>query len=158
LSSFSEFLFAWFAFYYHGLETITDDSFVPLRFMSHNADPGARHQAPPKPYHNGLWLRSPAEPFQPPVIDFLIDHFGEPQRTPRPGNVTTFTFRPDGGTIRVTADEPTLTSALSAWWVHADTPDRLAEFAALLAPWGTLRESLRADTDPARAVLQRLRT
>src|SRR5947209_4301104 len=96
------------------------------------------------PYHNGLWLRVPDEPFQPPVIDFLIDQFGEPQRTPRPGNVTTHTFRPPGGTIRVTADEPALTGALSAWWVHAHTAERLAEFAELLLPWGTLRETLRA--------------
>jgi hypothetical protein len=106
---------------------------------------------------NDLWLRAPDEPFQPPVIDFLTDHFGEPERTARPHNVTTHTFRPTGGTIRVTADEPTLTGALSAWWVHADTPERLAEFAELLRPWGTLRDTLCADTDPARDVLKRLK-
>lgn len=104
-----------------------------------------------------VWLRTPAEPFQPPVIDFLIDHFGEPERTPRPHNVTTYTFRPLGGTVRVTADEPTLAGGLSAWWVHADTPERLAEFAELLLPWGTLRDTLRADTDAAGAVLKRVR-
>jgi hypothetical protein len=108
-------------------------------------------------YHNGLWLRTPDEPFQPPVIDFLTDHFGEPDRTPRPGDVTTHTFRPPGGTIRVTADHPALTGGLSAWWVHADTPERLAEFATLLRPWGTLRDSLRADTVSAREVLDRFR-
>jgi hypothetical protein len=106
---------------------------------------------------SGHWLRTPDEPFQPPVIDFLIDRFGEPQRTPRPGNVTTYTWRPAGGTVRVTADEPTLTGALSAWWVHAETPERLAEFADLLLPWGTLRETLKADTDGAREVLQYVR-
>jgi hypothetical protein len=110
-----------------------------------------------KPHINGLWLRTPDEPFQPPVIDFLTDHFGEPERTPRAGNVTTHTFHPSGGTIRVTADHPALTGGLSAWWVHADTPERLAEFATLLRPWGTLRDSLRADTDAARAVLQHVR-
>jgi hypothetical protein len=112
-----------------------------------------RLDEPPPPYGNGLWLRTPAEPFQPPVIDFLTDHFGDPQRTPRPGNVTTYTFHPPSGTIRVTADEPALTGGLSAWWVHADSRERLAEFARLLLPWGTLRTTLRADTDPARAVL-----
>ncbi|MBN9119034.1 MAG: hypothetical protein J0I06_07715 [Planctomycetes bacterium] len=110
-----------------------------------------------KPHANGLWFRTPDDPFQPPVIDFLTDQFGEPDRTPRPGHVTTYTFRPPGGTIRVTADEPTLTGALSAWWVHADAPERLAAFAELLAPWGTLRDTLRADTDPARNVLKRVR-
>lgn len=110
-----------------------------------------------QPHSNGLWLRVPDEPFQPPVIDFLIDRFGEPQRTPRPGGVTTYAYRPPGGTIRVTADEPALTGGLSAWWVHADTPERLAELAELLLPWGTLRVTLRADTDPARDVLKRVR-
>jgi hypothetical protein len=104
-------------------------------------------------YLNGLWLRSPAEPFEPAVIDFLIDQFGEPDRTPRPGNVTTFTFRPEGGIIRITADEPSLGGGLSAWWVHADTSERLTELARLIVPFGTLRETLRADTEPARAVL-----
>jgi hypothetical protein len=104
-----------------------------------------------------LWLLSQDEPFQPPVIDFLTERFGEPERTPRPHNVTTYTFRPLGGTIRVTADEPTLTGGLSAWWIHADTPERLAEFAELLLPWGTLRDTLRTDTIPAGAVLKRVR-
>lgn len=107
-----------------------------------------------RPYANGLWLRTPDEPFQPPIIDFLTDQFGEPERTPRPGDVTTYTFRPQCGVIRVTADHPALTGGLSAWWVHAETPGRLAEFARLLLPWGTLRETLRADTDPAREVLK----
>jgi hypothetical protein len=91
------------------------------------------------------------------VIDFLIEQFGEPEVTPRAGNVSTYHFRPPGGTIRVTADEPTLMGGLSAWWVHADTPERLAEFATLLLPWGTLRDTLRADTDPAREVLKHVR-
>jgi hypothetical protein len=105
----------------------------------------------------GVWLRSHHEPFQPPLIDFLIDQFGEPQLTPRPGDVTTYTFRPPGGIIRVTADAPALTGGLSAWWVHADTDERLAEFARLLLSWGTLRDTLRADTDSAREVLKALR-
>jgi hypothetical protein len=103
---------------------------------------------------NGLWLRTPAEPFAPPVIDFLIEQLVEPQRTPRPGNVTTYTFRSPGGTIRVTADEPGLGGALSAWWIHAETPGRLADLARLVLPFGTLRDTLRADTDPAREVLR----
>jgi len=110
-----------------------------------------------RPHANRLWLRAAPEPFQPPVIDFLTDHFGEPERTSRAGEVTIYTYRPPGGTIRVTADEPALTGGLSAWWVHAKTPERLAEFATMLLPWGTLRETLRADTDPARDVLKRVR-
>jgi hypothetical protein len=157
VGSFTEVLFRWFAWYYHDLEAEVGTSFVPLRFMSHDAEPDTQHLAPPKPYANGLWLRSRDEPFQPPVIDFLTDRFGEPERTPRPGGVTTYTFRPQGGMIRVTADEPALTGGLSAWWVHADTAERLAEFARLLLPWGTLRETLRADTDHARDVLKQTR-
>ena len=152
IGTFSEIFFLWFASYY-----IVAD-FVPLSFNSNTAESHREELAPPKPYRDGLWLRTPDEPFQPPVIDFLTDHFGEPERTPRPGNVTTYTYRPPGGTIRVTADEPTLTGALSAWWIHAETSERLAEFAKLLRPWGTLRKTLCADTDPARAVLQSLRT
>jgi hypothetical protein len=108
-------------------------------------------------YPNSLWLRCPLEPFPPPVIDFLTDHFGEPERTPRPRLVTTYTFRPPGGTIRVTADEPSRTGAMSAWWVHADTSERLAEFGRLLLPWGTLRDALRADTEGGRDALRRIR-
>lgn len=110
-----------------------------------------------KSYRNGLWLRSPAEPFAVPVIDLLTEQLGEAERTPRPGDVTTYTFRPDGGTVRVTADHPAHPEPLSAWWVHADTPERLAEFARLLTPWGTLRDTLRADTDAAREVWSRAR-
>jgi hypothetical protein len=109
----------------------------------------------PKPYLNGFWLRAPAEPFHPPVIDFLIENFGEPERTPRPGNVTTYTFRPARGTIRITADEPALSGGLSAWWVHAETRNRYAEFLALLLPWGTLRHSLRADCKTSLEMLQK---
>ena len=119
----------------------------------------ALHREPNQPNcsFEGHWLRTSDEPFQPPVIDFLTDQFGEPERTPRPGHVTTYTFRPPGGTLRVTADEPSLTGGLSAWWVHAETPERLAEFAALVVPWGTLRDALRADTEAARGVLTRVR-
>src|SRR5262249_11954973 len=116
--------------------------------------PGCYDEAAFPGFRNGLWLRTPDEPFQPPVIDFLTDLFGEPHRAPRPGDVTTYTFQPGNGTIRVTADHPARTGALSAWWVHADTPERLAEFARMLLPWGTLRDTLRADTDPAREVLK----
>jgi hypothetical protein len=111
----------------------------------------------PVAYTNGLWLRTPAEPFEPAVIDYLAEQFDEPERTPRPGNVTTYTFRPPGGSIRVTADEPGLAGGLSAWWMHADTPQRLAELARLILPFGTLREALRADTEPARGVLELIR-
>jgi hypothetical protein len=146
---FSEFLVRWFGNFY----------LQPWTPLSRNGSDAKFNGVRPfvKPYANRLWLRTPDEPFQPPVIDFLTDHFGEPERTARPGNVTTYTFRPPGGTIRVTADEPTLTGGLSAWWVHAETRERLAEFAELLRPWGTLRDTLRADTDPARAVLNRTR-
>jgi hypothetical protein len=96
-----------------------------------------------------FWLRSPDEPFQPPVIDFLTDQFGEPLRIPRPGDVTTYTFRPGrpyarfaSSTIRVTADEPALTGGLSAWWLQARTGECLVEFARLLFTWGTLRSTL----------------
>jgi len=103
------------------------------------------------------WLVARDEPFAPPVIDFLTEQIGEADRTPRPDDVTTYTFRTPGGTIRVTADEPTLAGGLSAWWIHADTPEGLADLARLVAPFGTLRETLRADTDPAKDVLKSIR-
>jgi hypothetical protein len=144
-------------------ETDPFSHFLSEWVAAHYPAPGCKYQSPKKgnqsslAYVNGLWLRTLDAPFQPPVIDFLTDRFGEPQRTARPGDVTTYAFRPDGGTIRVTADEPSLTGGLSAWWVHAEAPERLAEFARLLFPWGTLRDSLRADTDPAREVRDRVR-
>ena len=107
-----------------------------------------------KHYANGLWLRTPAEPFVPAVIDYLTEQIDEPERTPRPGNVTTYTWRPAGGTIRVTADAPGLGGGLSAWWMHAESPERLAELVRLVLPFGTLRKTLRADIDPAREVLR----
>jgi hypothetical protein len=109
-----------------------------------------------KRYMNGLWLRTPSEPFEPAVIDYLTEQFGEPEHTPRPGNVTTYTFRPTGSTIRVTADEPGLGGGLSAWWIHADTPERLTELGRLILPFGSLRETLRADTALAKRVLESL--
>lgn len=148
-------------FIWQGASAAYLDSYTRLSGNWLSADVGELGYDPNEPrfvkhYSNGLWLRTPAEPLQPPVIDFLTDQFDEPERTPRPGSVTTYTYRPEGGTIRVTADEPALTGGLSAWWVHADTPERLAEFAKLLLPWGTLRETPRADTDPAREVLSRV--
>jgi hypothetical protein len=151
IGTFSEVLSSWFAVYYV-------EDFVPLSFGHHSYSTGFRPaDAPPKPYHNGLWLRTPADPFEPAAIDYLTEAFDEPERTPRPGNVTTYTFRPPGGIVRVTADEPGLGGALAAWWVHADTPERLTELGRLIAPFGTLRDTLRADTEPARAVLSALR-
>lgn len=145
-ASFGEFIASWFTTAYPRSDLPSSQQDLPVTAFVDR-----------KPHANGLWLRSPDEPFQPPVIDLLMDHFGEPERTARPDNVTTYAFRPPGGTIRVTADEPALTGGLSAWWIHADTSERLAEFAELLLPWGTLRETLRADTDPARDVLKRVR-
>jgi len=150
IGRFADVLFKWFASYY------IEADFVPQSFLDEPSFT-LRPDAPPKPYRNGLWLRSPDEPFQPPVIDFLIDQFGEPDRTPRPDEVTTYTWRPDGDTIRVTADDPALSGGLSAWWVHAEAAERLAEFTSLLLPWGTLRQTLRADTDLAREVLKHVR-
>lgn len=136
-ASFSEFLSDQFAeFYEKGTSDFVDGHC--------GADPA---------HANGLWLRTPAEPFEPAVIDFLCEQLGEPERTPRPGDVTTFTFRLPDGILRVTADAPTHAAGLSAWWLHADTPERLAELARLVLPFGTLRDTLRADTEPARAVL-----
>ncbi|VTT99202.1 unnamed protein product [Gemmataceae bacterium] len=156
LGTFSEMFFRWIAWYYYDLDREMGGSFVPLRFHSDYADPAEANLAPPKPYHNGLWLRTPADPFEPAVIDYLTEAFDEPERTPRSGNVTTYTFRPPGGTVRVTADEPGLGGAFSAWWVHADTPERLAELGRLILPFGTLRDTLRADTEPASLVLNTL--
>ena len=149
VGTFREVLFLWVASYYH-------EDFTPISYKHRAYSTGfSPEHAPPKPYLNGLWLRTPDEPFHPPVIDFLAERLGDPHLTPRPGNVTTHTWRPPGGTVRVTADEPGLTGGLSAWWVHAETPERLAALAEMLLPWGTLRETLRADTDPARDVLSR---
>jgi hypothetical protein len=150
LGQFTDVLFDWLSYYY--LET----SWVPLHFNGYQANPELRRLAPPRRHKNGLWFRTPAEPFAPPVIDYLIEQLDEPERTPRPGNVTTYTFRPPGGIIRVTADEPGLAGALSAWWIHADMPERLAELARLVLPFGTLRETLRADTGAAREVLREI--
>src|SRR5262249_52672139 len=103
-------------------------------------------RAPEKP-SDGLLVRDPAEAFTPPAVDYLIEQFDEPECASRAGNVTTYTFRPPSGIIRVTADAPELIGGLSAWWIHADTPARLAELARLVLPFGTLRETLRADTE-----------
>lgn len=146
--TFSEFLVTWFAYYYQSSST-------PVTWNGSNGLDTPDGEPPEKLYANGLWLRAPAEPFHPPVLDYLTDHFGEPERAARAGNVVAHTFRAPGATVRVTADEPTLTGALSAWWVHAESAERLAELASLLVPFGTLRETLRADTDEARAALAR---
>lgn len=103
------------------------------------------------------WLRTPGEPLAVPILDFLTEQLGVPECIARPGDVTTYTWRPAGGTVRVTADDPAHPDPLSAWWIHADTPERLAGFARLLFPWGTLRDTLRADTDVARDVWNRVR-
>ena len=131
------------------------DTFSEFVFLSVCAPSLSNHaKLLPQKHSNGLWLRTPSEPFTPAVIDYLTEQLGEPERTPRPGNVTTYTFRSPNNTVRVTADEPELVGALSAWWVHADTLERLADLARLIIPFGTLRDTLRADTDPAREVLQ----
>ncbi len=153
---FSDFVFEWIADTYL-------ESHTPLSENWHGRNDDEFDDLPIKPrfvkvHINGLWLRTPDEPLTAPIIDFLTEQFGEPERIARPGDVTTYTYRPEGGTIRVTADDPAHPDPLSAWWVHADTPERLAEFARLLLPWGTLRDTLRADTAPARDVLHRSHT
>jgi len=149
-SSFSQFVVDRVAYFYM-------EEWTPVSSNGWSAQvKGARRIE--KDYGNGLWCRSPAEPFAPPVIDFLIETVGEPERTPRAGNVTSYTFRPENGIIRVTADDPAMTNALSAWWIHAQTSLRLAELVRPILPFGTLRETLRADTDAARAVLEDVRS
>jgi len=111
--------------------------------------------APPKPYVNALWLRAPEEPFSAPVIRCLIDRLGEPERIERTAAVTTHTFHPEGGTVRVTADTPTHAGPLSAWWVHAETADRLEDLARRLLPLGTLSQTLTAEGKSSKAVLER---
>lgn len=148
----SEVLFGWLAHYYH----LAD--WVPMSFNSVDANPYRKPLCPAMPYKNGLWLRTPDEPFEPAVLDYLTERLGEPERRLRAGNVTTYVFRPEGGIIRVTADEPNLVGGLSAWWVHAQTPEQLNELARLILPFGTLRETLRGDTEPGRAVLASLKS
>jgi hypothetical protein len=150
LGPFSEVVFSWCAYYYF-------EDFTPISFQHRSWQTRLQPEhAPSKPYLNGLWLRTPSEPFDAPVIDYLTEQIDEPERTPRPGNVTTYTFRPPGGIVRVTADRPDLGGGQSAWWIHAESPARLAELARLVLPFGTLRETLRADTDPGREVLRQI--
>ena len=92
------------------------------------------------------WLRTPAEPFAPPIIDFLTEQFGEPECIARPGDVTTYIWRPDGGTVRVTADHPAHPEPLSAWWVSAKTLEQREAFENLLQRWGTLSSTLCSNT------------
>jgi hypothetical protein len=148
VGAFTEVLCKWFAAYY-----IRD--FAPLAFNS-PMDPRLVGPGPEKTYRNGLWLRTPSEPFEPAVIDYLTEQLGEPERTSRPGNVTTYTFRPTGCIIRVTADEPGLGGGLSAWWLHSHSAAWLSELARLVLPFGTLRDTLRADTKPGKVVLESL--
>jgi hypothetical protein len=145
-ATFSEFVFRWFAtFGFHPDYAVIHETEVP-RLL------GVR-KSELTPHANGLWLRSPAEPFVPPVLDYLTEQIGEPERIALPGGVTRHTFRPSGGSIRVTADDPALSGGLSAWWIHADSDTRLAELGRFLLSWGPLRDTLRADLDPGRAVL-----
>jgi hypothetical protein len=92
------------------------------------------------------------------VIDYLIDHLDEPERIARPTGVTVYMFHPDGGSVRVTADAPSVAGGLSAWWVHAETEDRLADLARLLLPWGTLGETLTSATRAGKSVLEQVKS
>jgi len=71
--------------------------------------------------------------------------------------VTTYTFRAAGGLVQVTADNELSAGGLSAWWVHADTADRLEELARFLQEWGTLANTLRTETKGAQEVLARVK-
>lgn len=147
---FSDVLFRWVLHYY-------DEPNTPASYAGDWQPLSRQLMAPAKPHLNGLWLRSPAEPLVAPALDFLTEQLGEPDRVSQPGDVTTYTFRADGGIARVTADALDHPAGRSAWWLHADTPDRLAALARLVLPFGTLRGTLRADTDPGRAVLAAVR-
>jgi hypothetical protein len=105
----------------------------------------ARPPAPTfdKPYVNGLWLRAPRGPFAAPLLDYLLDHFGEPA-VANSADIIRHSYRGEGRLVRVTTD-----GELAAVWAHATDEARLAELARLLLPWADLR----ADTDAAEKVL-----
>jgi hypothetical protein len=150
--TFSAFLFDWFAGYYK-------QDFTPLSHHYYRTR-GRRpdRPPPPKPYLNGLHLRAPREPaLLPPHIDYLIDHFDEGPHLAWPKGPTTYRFAVPDARLRVTTDGWRLKGGRSAWWLHADSAEALADLARRAGQVGTLGQALLADTVAARDVLVRLR-
>lgn len=141
--TFSAFVFKWFAHF----------GFDPEWGIA--ADP--EHTAARLPgvvaHANRLWLRSAAHPLFVPLLDYLADHFGDPDRDGRYAGLATHTYRPDGGVVRLTVTDPPADGSPAALWVHAQTPEALAAIARPLYRWELLRDTLVADTDVARAAV-----
>ncbi|MEO2088283.1 MAG: hypothetical protein ABGY75_02140, partial [Gemmataceae bacterium] len=129
---FSDFTWWWFQ-HYHG------ERFTPLSTRQNWEDEGAVLAT--KPNENTHWLCTPATPYPVPLIDYLIDHLGDPDIRPvplatrpqsrqyatdlfgdpvpyqSPSGVSQFTFTSDDGLIRLTTDNLDHPNPHAAWWI-----------------------------------------
>jgi hypothetical protein len=147
---FSDFLFDWFArFYFMEWTPLSERSLYP---------PQRTRRPREKPYRNGLWLYAPdAETLLPPYLDYLIDSFAEESRREVASGVVQHCFRDDHGHIRVTTDDCREEGGVSAWWLDAGSVDHLLRLAKKVWWCCDLPAKLRAWSEAARPVLERLR-
>ena len=139
-ASFSEFVFQW----------------VWERFAETWLDPVWGHSWPN--YGNGLWLRSPREDALPgPVSDFLYENLigRDPDRDEH--GLLTYHFYTPTQRLRVTTDRHDVPGGKSAWWLHADTEEDLAQLAQLIVPWLNLSQTLSSETAAGKKVLAGMR-
>jgi hypothetical protein len=147
---FSGFVFDWIAGFYFR-------DYTPLCERTYNP---SRRTRPPreKPYLDGLWLyASQAETVAPPYLDFLSENFTEDDRKKVADGVTQYQFHNDDGRIRVTTDSYGEEGGVSAWWLHANSEEKLFRLAERVLWCGNLRATLRHWTKAARPVMDRLR-
>jgi hypothetical protein len=147
---FSDFLFDWITRFY-------GEDWTPLSERS--PYPGERTRRPlDKRYLDGLWLYAPAaEPLAAPYLDFLIENWSEDSRRKMAGGVMQYRFRASHGSLCVTTDAPGEEGGVSAWWLHADAEEELYRLAKQVWWCCDLRDTLRAWTEIAQTVLERLR-
>jgi hypothetical protein len=149
---FSTFLFDWIAGFYRLPST-------PLSGRRGYARaPAGPWALRPKKYLEGVWLRAPREPaLAPPLLDLLIESFDDEQRQARPDGPTTHRFCSPRMALTVTTDAWGDPEGHSAWWLHAQTPEALAELVRRVWPIGNLADTLQGPAEEARRVLQRCR-
>lgn len=161
---FSQFVWVWLSRYHR-------EDFTPLS-LRHIPDIHRRERPPGrKPNESTHWLCTPATPYPVPLIDYLIDHLGDPAIRPvplckrpqsrqyatdlfgdpvpyqSPTGVSQFTFTCADGLIRLTTDNLDHPNPHVAWWIAGHTREAFERLRELLRPWNCFGPVVRTSGD-----------
>lgn len=151
--TFSSWMFDFFA------DATTSQDWVPRSFWGPKADHAASRESAPLAVHrSGLWLRAFDSSVDVNAFERISKNFPNAERQPLPNRTARIRLATPTGAVRITTDTARGERARSSWWLSAASAKDLYDLARKVMAQGTLRTTLRADTEAAAEVLQTLRS